>query len=153
MELYLQWKELMKAGTEASRSAKLAQIDEKISEWVGGAASMLCRYDRNRYLLVLTQKNYQTLLDGKFSVLDSVRSIVTEDGVAATLSIGVGKDADKPMCVCAESSLVDKSAHFRPMLLSFLEKYAVGEMGLHAHLRVGRETTLPGSAAAALLNN
>ena len=66
---------------------------------------------------------------------------------------GVGKDADKPMCVCAEGSLVDKSAHFRPMLLSFLEKYAVGEMGLHAHLRVGRETTLPGSAAAALLNN
>ncbi|MBQ5739000.1 MAG: DHH family phosphoesterase, partial [Oscillospiraceae bacterium] len=89
------YEELMKAGTEATRSAMLAQIDEKISEWVGGAASMLCRYDRNRYLLVLTQKNYQKLCDGKFSVLDSVRSIVTEDGVAATLSIGVGKDADE----------------------------------------------------------
>ncbi len=89
------YEELMKAGTEASRSAVLAQIDEKISEWVGGAASLLCRYDRNRYLLVLTQKNYAALADGKFSVLDAVRSIVTEDGVAATLSIGVGKDADE----------------------------------------------------------
>ena len=27
-------------------------------------------------------------------MLDAVRSVVTEDGVAATLSIGVGKDAD-----------------------------------------------------------
>ncbi|MBR7146724.1 MAG: DHH family phosphoesterase, partial [Oscillospiraceae bacterium] len=88
------YEELMKAGTEASRSSVLAQIDEKISEWVGGVGTLLCRYDRNRYILVLTQKSYQKLLEGKFSVLDSVRSIVTEDGVAATLSIGIGKDSE-----------------------------------------------------------
>ena len=88
------YEELMKAGTEAARSSVLAQIDEKISAWVSGTQGLLCKYDRNRYLLLLTEKHYNTLLEGKFSVLDAVRSVVTEDGVAATLSIGVGKDAD-----------------------------------------------------------
>ena len=55
---------------------------------------MLRKFDRNRYVLVMTEQNYQKLLEGKFSVLDSVREVVTEDGVAATLSIGIGKDAE-----------------------------------------------------------
>ena len=88
------YEELMKAGTEASRSAVLAAIDEKLSAWVGGTHGMLRKFDRNRYVLVMTEQNYQKLLEGKFSVLDSVREVVTEDGVAATLSIGIGKDAE-----------------------------------------------------------
>jgi len=45
------YEELMKAGTEAARSSVLAQIDEKISAWVSGTQGLLCKYDRNRYLL------------------------------------------------------------------------------------------------------
>ena len=85
--------ELMKAGTEASRSALLARINEKLNAWVDGAESLFCRLDRNQYLFVTTQEKYAELVKAKFSVLDSVREVVTEDGVAATLSIGVGKDA------------------------------------------------------------
>lgn len=86
------YEELMKAGTEASRSALLARINEKINAWIEGTDCLFCRLDRNRYLFVLTQEHYEKLLKGKFAVLDSVREIVTEDGVAATLSIGIGKD-------------------------------------------------------------
>lgn len=89
------YEELMKAGSEASRSAVLAQIDEKLGDWVKGSHCLLRKFDRNRYLLVTNEQEYQKLLDGKFSVLDAVRSVVTEDGVAATLSIGVGKDTDE----------------------------------------------------------
>lgn len=72
---------------------------------------------------------------------------------AIMLLTGAGTAKDRPMCVCAEGSLVDKSTHFRPMMLAFLEEYAAGKLGRYAEIRVGRETTLPGSAAAALLNN
>ena len=68
------------------------------------------------------------------------------------LLTGAGTEKDKPMCVCAEGSLVDKSTHFRPMYLKFLEEYAAGKLGRYAEIKVGRDTTLPGSAAAALLN-
>ena len=88
------YEELMKAGSEASRSAVLAAIDEKLNAWLQDSHSLLRKFDRNRYMLVTTEQEYQKLLEGKFSVLDAVRSVVTEDGVAATLSIGVGKDVD-----------------------------------------------------------
>ena len=86
--------ELIKAGTEASRSALLARIDEKLGAWLDGAESLFCRLDRNQYLFVTTREKYDALSREKFNVLDSVREVVTEDGVAATLSIGVGKDAE-----------------------------------------------------------
>ena len=89
------YEELMKAGSEASRSAVLAAIDEKLNTWLQDSHSLLRKFDRNRYVLVTTEQEYQKLLEGKFSVLDAVRSVVTEDGVAATLSIGVGKDAEE----------------------------------------------------------
>ena len=85
--------ELMKAGTEASRSARLARINEKLGDWLDGAQTLFCRLDRNQYLFVTTQEKYEALTKAKFTVLDSVREVVTEDGVAATLSIGVGRDA------------------------------------------------------------
>ncbi len=88
------YEELMKAGTEASRSANLARINEKLNDWFEGTECLFCRLDRNRYLFVISQEKYERLVQAKFSVLDSVREVVTEDGVAATLSIGVGKDAD-----------------------------------------------------------
>lgn len=86
--------ELMKAGTEAARSAILARVNEKLNAWIEGTEGLFCRLDRNRFLFVISQEKYDELLKNKFSVLDSVREVVTEDGVAATLSIGVGKDAD-----------------------------------------------------------
>lgn len=71
---------------------------------------------------------------------------------AIMLVTGTGDSADKPVCVCAEGSLVDRSRHFRPMLEKLLEEQSAAKLGKHAVLKVSRETTLPGSAAAALLN-
>ena len=68
------------------------------------------------------------------------------------LLTGAGDDAARPVCVCAEGSLVGRSHHFRTMLETFLREDAAGRLGKHAVLRVSSETTLPGSAAAALLN-
>lgn len=71
---------------------------------------------------------------------------------AIMLLTGTGDDKEKPVCVCAEGSLVDRSRHFRPMLEELLGERAAKELHKYAVLRVSRETTLPGSAAAALLN-
>lgn len=63
-----------------------------------------------------------------------------------------GNDRDRPVCICAEGSLVDKSRFFRSYLLDYLKKYGEEKLGKYAVMRIGYETTLPGSAAAALLN-
>ena len=66
--------------------------------------------------------------------------------------IRAGREADRPVCVCAEGSLVQRSHHYRPVLEKLLETEGREKLGLHFLLLVGSETTLPGSAAAALLN-
>jgi len=72
--------------------------------------------------------------------------------LAIMLLTGEGRDRDRPVCVCAEGSLVQKSRCYKPMLEAFLDEYAAKICGHYAVLKVGYETTLPGSAAAALLN-
>ena len=72
--------------------------------------------------------------------------------LAIMLLTGAGLDAAKPMCVCAEGSLVQRSRHFRPMLEGFLKTYGEDKLARYAVLNVANETTLPGSAAAAILN-
>ena len=68
------------------------------------------------------------------------------------IALLTGEGRDKPICVCAEGSLVQKSRYFRPLLEKYLEEYALGVFGRKLELTVGYETTLPGAAAAVLLN-
>ena len=64
----------------------------------------------------------------------------------------IGGGRAKPICMLAEGSLVQKGRCYRPELERLLELYGTEKRGIALELHVGQETTLPGSAAAALLN-
>lgn len=64
----------------------------------------------------------------------------------------IGGGRDKPICMLAEGSLVQKGRCYRPELERLLQLYGTEKRGIALELHVGQETTLPGSAAAALLN-
>ena len=84
------YEDLMKACPESKRSAVLAQLEEKLDQWSAGADGLMLHYDRDRYLFVFEERSYS---QHRFAVLDTVREVAA-GGVAATLSIGVGRDAD-----------------------------------------------------------
>jgi len=88
------YEELMKACPETKRSAVLARLEEKLGKWTADSDGLLLSYDRDRYLYVFSEKDYQHYADEKFSILESVREVVAGEGVAATMSIGIGKDAE-----------------------------------------------------------
>ncbi len=88
------YEELLRAGGEAAKSAVLAQIDERLNNWTTGSGGMLRKYDRDRYLFLCDEQSFQQLLEDKFSILETIHQITSEDGVTASLSIGVGKDCD-----------------------------------------------------------
>lgn len=68
------------------------------------------------------------------------------------LSLGALIDCgEKPICVLAEGSLVQKCALYKEELCRLLNEQG-DKRGMRFELKVGRETTLPGAAAAALLN-
>ncbi len=58
---------------------------------------------------------------------------------------------EKPVCVLAEGSLVQRGRHYRPVLERLLRE-CCNVLGISIELHVGNDTTQPGSAAAAILN-
>ena len=71
--------------------------------------------------------------------------------LAIMLLTGAGKDKNKPFCVCAEGSLVQKGRNYRPELETLLKEEGE-KLGLFAELKIGDGSTMAGSAAAAILN-
>lgn len=86
------YEELMKATAEAHHSAILAQIDEKINQWVSGTNGLLLKISRDRHLFIFEQQHYAHFIKEKFSVLDALRSIKVAEGLSPTLSVGMGMD-------------------------------------------------------------
>ena len=86
--------EVMKACPESGRSAVMAAIDEKLNAWVQPLGGLFLKCDRDRYVLIFEACHAGGLMEDKFSVLEAVRSITVGEGVAVTLSIGIGKDAE-----------------------------------------------------------
>lgn len=87
------YEDLMSACPEGKRSAVRAAVEEKMDQWRGGSGALLMRSDRDRYLMVLDEARYEKFAAGRFSVLDDVRTVQAGEGVYATLSIGVGREA------------------------------------------------------------
>ena len=86
------YEELMKGATDSARSAMRSGIDERLAQWVAPAQGLFCRYERDRYLFVFEERFLAQFQEGKFSILETVREVVSPSGIQATLSIG--KDAD-----------------------------------------------------------
>ena len=66
-------------------------VDENAA---GAVHPLFCRYERDRYLFVFEERFLAQFQEGKFSILETVREVVSPSGIQATLSIGVGKDAE-----------------------------------------------------------
>lgn len=88
------YEEFLKGLSDTARAALLSEINQRLDEWTAPAHGLLCRYDRDHYLFLFEERYLPMFQDGKYAVLDAVHEIVNPSGIPATLSIGIGKDAD-----------------------------------------------------------
>ncbi len=88
------YEEIIKNAEENVRAAMLSSINQKLKEWVEPAHGLLIRHDRDRYLFLFEERYLQAFKEEKFSILDSVRQVLGANNVPATLSIGIGQDAN-----------------------------------------------------------
>ena len=100
--------------------------------------------------------------------LEEITDCPEDAAFAETVSRGLFERSARCMCtnlaaivllsgeteadICAEGSLVQKGRVYRPMLESLIRSEIEEKLGRRVHFRLGNETTLSGSAAAALLN-
>ena len=86
------YEELVKNANDSEKATMLASVDNRIGEWAKDIQGVLRKYDRDKYIFVMEERNLAQITQDKFSVLDTVRSIVSREGINATLSIGIGRD-------------------------------------------------------------
>ena len=86
------YEDLMKNLTENERSAIYSEINARLDAWVADTHGMLRRVERDRYYYIFEEQYLARFIEKKFDILDTIRQISNPSGIAATLSIGVGKD-------------------------------------------------------------
>ncbi len=86
--------EVLKETAESNHGALLSDIEQKINTWVALGNGILKKYERDKFIVFFSCRNFKKVMDNKFGILDEVRSINHENKIPVTLSIGVGKDGE-----------------------------------------------------------
>ena len=88
------YEELTKNLSEGATSALNARINEAITNWTEGYHGLLRRMERNRFLFIFEKKDLKQAVEDKFSLLEDIHEITSPSGVAASISFGLGVDAE-----------------------------------------------------------
>jgi len=88
------YEELTNNLSDSAVSTLNAALNERISAWTEQIGGLLRKLERNRFLFIFEAKELFRITEGKFSLLDSTREVTNPNGIAATISFGVGKDGE-----------------------------------------------------------
>ena len=88
------YEELTKNLSEAATSSLNARLNEAITSWTEQYHGLLRRMERNRFLFVFEKKDLKQAIENKFSLLEDVHEITNPSGLAASISMGLGVDAE-----------------------------------------------------------
>lgn len=88
------YEELTKNLTESAIANLNAQLNDKITRWAEDYHGLLRRLERNRFLLIFEKRDLQHAVDNKFSLLEDMHAVVNTAGLCATVSMGLGVDAE-----------------------------------------------------------
>ena len=147
-------------GSVYRETMRLAVADGCLSEATGLRLSEAEKFDGASVNALACGENVAGIFEAeelKFAQEVAVALFERAANVACTNILAImllndsGTDPEKPACVCAEGSLISHAKPYMPALQNALENGAAA-LGRYAKIVVGNETTLPGSAAAALLN-
>ena len=88
------YEELTKNMTEGAVSTLDGKINDVITEWTSQYHGLLRRMDRNRFLLIFEKRDLADVTGNKFSLLEQIHEITSPSGLQASISMGVGVDAE-----------------------------------------------------------
>jgi c-di-AMP phosphodiesterase-like protein len=83
--------EILKNARDSERAQITGKVENLLEDWTSETSGLLRRYGSDRYMLIIEQRDLQSILLKKFDILDRVRSVQTGSNINVTLSIGVGQ--------------------------------------------------------------
>ena len=88
------YEELTSSLSDSAVSAIAAQLDRAVTDWTAQVPCLLRKLERNRFLMLMEERDLPRLKEDKYSILETVREIRNERGVPATISLGIGRDGE-----------------------------------------------------------
>ena len=88
------YEELTKNLNENSISALHAKLGDTIAQWTDEYHGLLRRLERNRFLFIFEKQDLNRAIEDKFSLLENIHQVMNPSGLAASVSIGLGIDAE-----------------------------------------------------------
>ncbi len=83
------YEDLMNELKEDTRPKIQAEIEETINSWAKRTNAMIRKFDKAKYIVVMSNRYFQNVVAKRFEILDTIREIEVESSFPATLSIGV----------------------------------------------------------------
>ena len=86
--------EALESVEEVRRSLLVALIDRKVSKYISGVNGIVKKMEKDKYFFAIEQKYMPSLEEGRFSLLEDVKTVNIGNEMAVTLSIGIGINGD-----------------------------------------------------------
>ena len=75
---------------KVSYQEEATKVDKILKEWASSINAVIREYERNKYIVVMSQQSLLGCIKNKFEILDDIREIkVGEDNMPITVSIGI----------------------------------------------------------------
>lgn len=89
--------DLMQSMPDSNRPLALAEIEKKITQWMGFTHGINKKYERDRHLFIFEYKHLKEFENKKFEILDTVKEINVGNKIPVTLSLGFGVNGESPL--------------------------------------------------------
>ena len=76
---------------ETRRSLLTALVDRRVSNYISSLNGIVKKLEKDKFFFFMNEKDIQTMLEDRFSILEEVKTINIGNELALTLSIGVGR--------------------------------------------------------------
>lgn len=84
--------DVMNETKESKRPLLQAEIDSLISMWASRMNALIRKYDKTKYIVVMSRLYFNNMASKRFEILDQIREIEVDSSFPPTLSIGVCVD-------------------------------------------------------------
>ncbi len=72
----------------------LAIVDRKIKKMAKDLGGVVKKFEKDKYILIISKENLDELKENRFDILDSIREIDMGNTIPVTLSIGIGTNGE-----------------------------------------------------------
>ncbi len=90
------YEEVLKETPDSNHGKILGEIEQTIGNWIALGDGVFRKFERDKFLVIFEQRNFEKILEDKFEVLNNIKNINAENKIPVTISIGIGQHGKDP---------------------------------------------------------